>query len=299
MPPRNLPRRTDSELTHVSDSEPEREASRRSFSSDSAESLPATPPTERPPLSALSNTVLGTEPGTWRSLDKRLQAIEGSLAEIKRELHVQRRQKRDNTSLHDTSTTFTPPRKRARVMRSQCVGSDSPVGRLAEPRIHRSSLMASTLDQEEMACSLHADLLRIQRRSLHRPRRQRGSPSAQIKKHRSFRIDAPRFDSVTYDTDDDPLAMGQLQFVFRAHLPSGAKLDLAMIRPFRKTSWHPKTHTDCPVREQVPAQSSLFITLEHVVRGVLPCPIFGARQDMHYVIDCIDEDMYLRLHNID
>ncbi|KAJ7854793.1 hypothetical protein B0H13DRAFT_2206143 [Mycena leptocephala] len=31
---------------------------------------------------------------------------------------------------------------------------------------------------------------------------------------------APRFDSVIYETDDDQLAMGQLQFVFRAHLPS-------------------------------------------------------------------------------
>ncbi|KAJ6601689.1 hypothetical protein DFH09DRAFT_1480656, partial [Mycena vulgaris] len=108
---------------------------------------------------------------------------------------------------------------------------------------------------------------------------------------------APRFDSVMYDTDDDPLAMGQLQFMFRAHLPSGAKLDLATIRPFRKTSWQPKTQTDCPIREQVPVQSSIFITLEHIVRGVLLCPIFGGRQDMHYVIDCIDEDMYLRLHN--
>ncbi|KAJ7672087.1 hypothetical protein B0H17DRAFT_1141248 [Mycena rosella] len=64
--------------------------------------------------------------------------------------------------------------------------------------------------------------------------------------------DAPRFDSVMYDTDNDPLAMGQLQFMFRAHLPSGAKLDLATIRPFRKTSWQPKTQTDCPIQEQVP-----------------------------------------------
>ncbi|KAJ7134434.1 hypothetical protein C8R44DRAFT_729880 [Mycena epipterygia] len=49
---RNLTRRTDSKITHVSDSELEREASRldhaHSFSSNSSErSLPATPPTER------------------------------------------------------------------------------------------------------------------------------------------------------------------------------------------------------------------------------------------------------------
>ncbi|KAJ7619024.1 hypothetical protein B0H17DRAFT_1219832 [Mycena rosella] len=100
------------------------------FSTDSSERpLPAPSPTERPPLSTLSNAALGTLPGTWRTLDKRLQAIVGSLAEIERKLHVQ---KRDSTSLHDAPTTVTPPRKRARVMRSH-------------------SLMASTLDQEEMA----------------------------------------------------------------------------------------------------------------------------------------------------
>ncbi|KAJ7204541.1 hypothetical protein C8J57DRAFT_1100775 [Mycena rebaudengoi] len=76
---------------------------------------------------------------------------------------------------------------------------------------------------------------------------------------------APRFDSVMYETDNDPFAMGQLQLVFRSHLPSGAELDLAMIRPFRKTSWQPKTPTDCSIREQLSAQSSIFIALEHIV----------------------------------
>ncbi|KAJ7263308.1 hypothetical protein C8J57DRAFT_1070690 [Mycena rebaudengoi] len=110
---------------------------------------------------------------------------------------------------------------------------------------------------------------------------------------------APRFDSVIYETDDDPLAMGQLQLVFRCHLPNSTELDLAMIHPFRKTSWQPKTPTDCPIREQSSAQSSIFIALEHIVRGALLCPIFGAKQGIHFVIDCIDEDMYLRLNNID
>ncbi|KAJ7269664.1 hypothetical protein C8J57DRAFT_318118 [Mycena rebaudengoi] len=86
---------------------------------------------------------------------------------------------------------------------------------------------------------------------------------------------APRFDSVIYETDDDPLAMGQLQLVFRCHLPNSTELDLAMIHPFRKTSWQPKTPTDCPIREQSSVQSSIFIALEHIVRGALLCPIFG------------------------
>ncbi|KAJ7141078.1 hypothetical protein C8R44DRAFT_866737 [Mycena epipterygia] len=239
MPPRNLTRHTDS------DSEPEREASRldhaHSFSSNSSErSLPTTPPTERLPLSSLSNTTLATEPGALHSLDRCLQAIEGSLAEIKRELHVQIRLEQEIKRHAKSFTLTTSPRWTGEV-----------------PAIFCDATRSSTTLLDLTLCH------------------------------------------VIYNTDDDPLAMGQVQFMFRAHLPSGAKLNLAMIRPFRKTSWHPKTHTDCPIREQVPAQSSIFIVLEHIVRGVLLCPIFGGRQDMHYVIDCIDEDMYLRLHNID
>jgi hypothetical protein len=49
------------------------------------------------------------------------------------------------------SAPSTPLPKRARIMRDQKVGGDSPVGRLEEPRIHRSSLMASTPEREDIA----------------------------------------------------------------------------------------------------------------------------------------------------
>jgi hypothetical protein len=84
-------------------------------------------------------------------------------------VHLKNVVERDSPAMCDASASSSPPpRKRRRVMRNQCVGGDSPVGSLAERRIHRSSLMASTLDREEMTRSIHADLLRIQRRS---PRR--------------------------------------------------------------------------------------------------------------------------------
>ncbi|KAJ6623671.1 hypothetical protein B0H10DRAFT_2186982 [Mycena sp. CBHHK59/15] len=59
MPLRKRPRCVDSDMTHVSDSKPEREACRlnNAHSSSSDSSAPDTPPTERTPLSALSNTV--------------------------------------------------------------------------------------------------------------------------------------------------------------------------------------------------------------------------------------------------
>ncbi|KAJ7265959.1 hypothetical protein B0H12DRAFT_1046401 [Mycena haematopus] len=110
---------------------------------------------------------------------------------------------------------------------------------------------------------------------------------------------APRFDSVMYEDDNDSLAMGQFHFLFRCHLPSDSALDLAMVLPFRRTAWQPNTRTDCPIRQKLPVKSSQFIALEYIVRGALLSPIFGGKDGMHYIIDCVDEDMYLRVHNID
>jgi hypothetical protein len=48
----------------------------------------------------------------------------------------------------------------------------------------------------------------------------------------------------------------------------------------------------------LPLKNCHFIALEHIVRGILLCPIFGGQDGMHYIVDCIDEDMYLRVNNI-
>ncbi|KAJ7467649.1 hypothetical protein FB451DRAFT_1040236, partial [Mycena latifolia] len=110
---------------------------------------------------------------------------------------------------------------------------------------------------------------------------------------------APRFDSVIYEDDNDALAMGQFHFVFRCHLPGNTALDLAMVQPFGRTEWQPNTPTDCPIRQKLSLKSCHFIALEHIIRGVLLSQIFGAKDSMHYIVDCIDEDMYLRVNNID
>ncbi|KAJ7095549.1 hypothetical protein C8R44DRAFT_644930 [Mycena epipterygia] len=106
-----------------------------------------------------------------------------------------------------------------------------------------------------------------------------------------------RYDSVIYEAHDEDLAMGQLEMVFRCHLPRKVCLDLAMIKPYCKSSWAARTHTDCPMREWGPR--STFIALEHVTRGALLCPIFGESREVFYVIDCVDEDMFLRVNEID
>ncbi|KAJ7079131.1 hypothetical protein B0H15DRAFT_859209 [Mycena belliarum] len=159
-------RRLDSSTTHVSDSEPEREArcraceNSRSPESSAEASVPNSPPPHRLPLSAISNTVADTERRTRRTVDRRLSAIEGDLAEIKDKLEVLCGQKRNNMSL-SSSPPSTPPSKRARTMRDQPVGPDTPVGRLEEPRIHRSSLMLSTPEREEMQRSLDDSMQQI------------------------------------------------------------------------------------------------------------------------------------------
>ncbi|KAJ6459079.1 hypothetical protein C8R45DRAFT_765428, partial [Mycena sanguinolenta] len=98
---------------------------------------------------------------------------------------------------------------------------------------------------------------------------------------------ALRFNSVVYETEGDPVTMGELHFIFQCHFLSGEVLDLAMTRPFRKTSWQPNTPTDCSIHEQAPATSSAFIALEHLVHSALLCPIFGGKAGVHYIIDCI------------
>ncbi|KAJ7640145.1 hypothetical protein B0H17DRAFT_960615, partial [Mycena rosella] len=108
----------------------------------------------------------------------------------------------------------------------------------------------------------------------------------------------PRFDSVIYEDDNNPLAIGQLHFVFRCHLPGNASLNLALVQAFDRTAWRPNTRTDCPIRPKLPLQSFHFIALEHIVCDALVCQIFGGKHGMYYIIDCIDEDMYLRFHNI-
>ncbi|KAJ6516524.1 hypothetical protein DFH09DRAFT_1099301 [Mycena vulgaris] len=83
--------RTDSDTTHASDSDPEREARRRAHNKSPAKSAPSSPPPHRTPLSPISNTVLEGHRAR-RTLHNRLSAIEADLAEIKEKLDTLRPQ---------------------------------------------------------------------------------------------------------------------------------------------------------------------------------------------------------------
>ncbi|KAJ6545702.1 hypothetical protein B0H19DRAFT_955652, partial [Mycena capillaripes] len=106
-----------------------------------------------------------------------------------------------------------------------------------------------------------------------------------------------RYESVIYEAHDDDLAMGHLELVFRCHLPHKVTPDMALIHPYRKSSWAPWPRTDCPIPEWSPG--SLFITMEQITRGALLCPIFGTPREVFYVMDCDDEDMFLCVNDIE
>ncbi|KAJ7637279.1 hypothetical protein DFH06DRAFT_1335954 [Mycena polygramma] len=299
MPPRHRPRRAQSDTTHVSDSEPEREAYRQNKTPFESPlplypSTPDTTPTKRMPLSALSNTAVGPEPSPWHALNDRLSSIEGGLAEIKTELYAQVSQ----SSFCEGSTPSTPPSKRARTMHNQANAKRTdPAFRnfnlcLREYIASHHPLHQVRLEQQIQIEQCKVIYVEYQSKVDWRSARD-------ILRCNSNFNHAPRFDCVIYETDDEPIAIGELKFVFRCHLPGNTALDLAMVHPFRKTSWQPNTRTDCPIREKIPTPTFKFIALEHVVRGALLCPIFGGKTGMHYIIDCVDEDMYLRINNID
>ncbi|KAJ7722858.1 hypothetical protein B0H14DRAFT_3006156 [Mycena olivaceomarginata] len=153
-------RRSDSEVTHVSDSEPECEAVRReqqeSSPLSSRKSFHYSP---RAPLTQISNT-----PKHAR-IHRRIATIEKELADIKQEVQagtsdagtapgsLKRPGSRSLTPSPSRASAFpsTPPRNKRRCVRSVGVGGDSPVGRLSSPRVHRSSLLLSTPEREQLS----------------------------------------------------------------------------------------------------------------------------------------------------
>ncbi|KAJ7107584.1 hypothetical protein C8R44DRAFT_858032 [Mycena epipterygia] len=137
MPVAPIPRRTSSEITHVSDSEPEEEACRRRQAQFSP--LPDSPPAQRTPLAAISNTFLRTEPIGKRTIETRLSRLEEEITEIK---HLLTHGKRNRST---QSPPYTPLRKRRRITDNEAT---------PETPILRSSLMVSTPERDEMARDL-------------------------------------------------------------------------------------------------------------------------------------------------
>jgi hypothetical protein len=74
-------------------------------------------------------------------------------------------------------------------------------------------------------------------------------------------------------------------------------IDIALVHAFTQTKWKSNTKWDnCQVR--VEAKDSSFVLMDYIVRGALMCPVFETDASLHYVMDTVDGDMFLRVNSL-
>lgn len=109
-----------------------------------------------------------------------------------------------------------------------------------------------------------------------------------------------RRDCVLYDDPNSDFAFARLRHILRCKLMDSATVDIAVVHRFRRPSptWAPRIKWDgCMVLEE--STEFTFLPMHDVIRGALLCPAFdGPRASLHYVVDTIDEDMFLRLNQL-
>ncbi|KAG6847873.1 hypothetical protein H0H93_005308 [Arthromyces matolae] len=108
-----------------------------------------------------------------------------------------------------------------------------------------------------------------------------------------------RFDCVVVNMDLPGLVVARVRALLRCKLPSGKVLDLAIVKMLSRTqSWKPNTvWSGCEVHEE--DKNPSFILMDYIVRGCLVSPTFDSKAPhMFYLVDTVDEDMFLRASNI-
>jgi hypothetical protein len=106
-----------------------------------------------------------------------------------------------------------------------------------------------------------------------------------------------RYDSVIINDDTPGTSVARLRSLLRCRLPSGKVVDIALVHPFTRNSWKPYTMwKNCQILAE--ARDSSFVLLDYVVRGALLCPVFDSDARLHYLIDTVDGDMFLRVNNV-
>ncbi|KAJ7248325.1 hypothetical protein C8J57DRAFT_1475494 [Mycena rebaudengoi] len=109
----------------------------------------------------------------------------------------------------------------------------------------------------------------------------------------------PRHDCVLYNLDVDPLSLARLIAILRVSTGDGRSFDLAYVRRFKNSKWKPRTvWKGCRVVEE--SEKLEFLPLTYITRGaVLPRVRGTARQNLYFTMDTADDDMFLRLNNIE
>ncbi|KAJ7857467.1 hypothetical protein B0H14DRAFT_2578358 [Mycena olivaceomarginata] len=110
----------------------------------------------------------------------------------------------------------------------------------------------------------------------------------------------PRYDCLLFHMENNPHSLARLISLLRVTTPNKNVLDLVYVRVFKeRRSWKPKTvWKGCRVGEE--SARPQFLPLEHVARGALLARASGiTRNDLHFPLDTVDDDMFLRLNDID
>ncbi|KAJ6548779.1 hypothetical protein B0H19DRAFT_1299816 [Mycena capillaripes] len=109
----------------------------------------------------------------------------------------------------------------------------------------------------------------------------------------------PRHDCILYNAEADPLSFARLIALLRCQVPNGRCFDLAFVQCSKKSKWKPRTQwKGCQVVEE--SGKPVFLPLDCVARGALLVRARGTtRNNLYFPLDTIDDDMFLRLNNID
>ncbi|KAJ7206056.1 hypothetical protein GGX14DRAFT_367655, partial [Mycena pura] len=117
--------------------------------------------------------------------------------------------------------------------------------------------------------------------------------------HSNWYNRGPRYDCLIFDAADDPLACARLRSLVRCQLSSGRIVDLAMVQLMKQSKWRPRNTWDgCLVFDE--HRDVDFLLVEHVIRGALLAPVRPtptAHPHLHYLVDVVDGDMFLRCLN--
>ncbi|KAJ7728609.1 hypothetical protein B0H16DRAFT_1330825, partial [Mycena metata] len=103
-----------------------------------------------------------------------------------------------------------------------------------------------------------------------------------------------RYDCVLANFAEPGLHFARLRALLRCHLPSGRRLDLALVHMFEKSRRKPRTYwAGCQIRNEVKEYS--FLSMDHVIRGARLAPVSGdPNEPTHIFVGTVDADMFLR-----
>lgn len=106
-----------------------------------------------------------------------------------------------------------------------------------------------------------------------------------------------RYDCVIINDDSPGTSVARLRSLLRCRCPSGKVIDMALVHAFTQNNWKPQTMWQ---RNLISAESKdpSFILMDYVIRGALMCPVFDSDASLHYILDTVDGDMFLRVNNL-